>query len=340
MLMSEYLTVEQVAERLGVEYKTVYKLIRSGEIPAGKIGRVYRIRSEDLDAFFEASKRAVADEAGRSGLALLQGLRCGACGEAILSKLSVGGECLACGGEICQACWSIRKARQCANHDGTSGGREASGGGGLDAGGEIVRLRHSGAAVVTAAEALEAEEQFIRAFGERVGLLDELSDPLSGEIIVSRDARVRHQVEVTRQRGSDVPGNRVSRFAVRTGGWGKPKAGVVLEGRFFARPAILKSRGYDTDPIGEAELTGLLKILVNRAERSGCFNVVLVASPTGWSQAAGQMIAESGREGDNVDRNLGVVLWDSHGENVFINESDERLRPFWPLVVADGREAS
>jgi hypothetical protein len=186
---------------------------------------------------------------------------------------------------------------------------------------------------------LEAEEQFIRAFGERVGLLDELSDPISGEIIVSRDARVRHQVEVTRQRGSDVPGNRVSHFAVRTGGWGKPKAGVVLEGRFFARPAILKSRGYDTDPIGEAELTGLLKILVNRATRSGCFNVVLVASPTGWSQAAGQMISEPGSQGAFADRNLCVVLWDLHGENVFIDESDERLRPFRPLVAPERHEA-
>lgn len=338
--MSEYLTVEQVAERLGVEYKTVYKLIRSGEIPAGKIGRVYRIRSEDLDTFFEASKQAVADEAGRSGLAPLQGLRCGACGEAILSKLSVGGDCSACGKEICQACWSIRKARQCVSHDATPGGFKASGSGGLDAGGEIVRLRRSGAVVVTSAEALEAEEQFIRAFGERVGLFDELFDPLSGEIIVSRDARVRHQLEVTRQRSSDVPGNRVSRFAVRTGGWGKPKAGVVMEGRFFARPAVLKSRGYDSDPINEGELAGLLKILVNRAERSGCFNVVLVASPTGWSQAAGQMIVEPGREDMLADQNLGVVLLDSHGENVFINESDERLRPFWPLVAPNRSQES
>ncbi len=332
--MSEYLTVEQVAERLGVEYKTVYKLIRSGEIPAGKIGRVYRIRSEDLDAFFEASKRAVADQAGRSGLAPLQGLRCGACGEAILSKLSVGGECSACGGEICQACWSIRKARQCVSHDATSGGSKASAGGMSD-GGEIVRLRRSGALVITSAEALEAEGQFIRAFGERVGLLDELADPISGEIIVARDARVRHQLEITRQRGSDVPGNRVSHFAVRTGGWGKRKAGVVLEGRFFARPAILKSRGYDTDPIDEAELAALLKILVNRAERSGCFNVVLVASPTGWSQAAGQMIIEPGDRWVAADQNLGVVLWGSRGENVFMNESDERLRPFRPLIAPD-----
>jgi excisionase family DNA binding protein len=339
--MSEYLTVEQVAERLGVEYKTVYKLIRSGEIPAGKIGRVYRILSEDLDAFFEASKKAVADQAGRSGLAPLQGLRCGACGETILSKLSVGGECEACGGEICQACWSIRKTRQCVSHDATAGVRDTSGGGAVSDGGEIVRLRRSGALVVTAAEALEAEEQFIRAFGERVGLLDELPDPLSGEIIVARDARVRHQLEVTRQRGSDVPGNRVSRFAVRTGGWGKPKAGVVLEGRFFARPAVLKSRGYDTDPIDEAELTALLKILSNRAERSGCFNVVLAASPTGWSQAAGQMIVQLDSESISTDRNLGVVLWGSGGENVFINESDERLRPFGPLVAPDwGHESS
>jgi len=335
--MSEYLTVEQVAERLGVEYKTVYKLIRSGEIPAGKIGRIYRIHSADLDAFFEASKRAVADQAGRSGLTPLQGLQCGACGEAILSKLSVGGECSACGNEICQACWSIRKARQCTSHDASS----VSTGGAVPAvdGGEVARLRASGAVVVTSAEALQAEEWFIREFGQRVGLLDELCDPLSGETIVSRDARVRHQLEVSRQRGSDVPGNRVSNFAVRTGGWGKPKAGVVLEGRFFARPAVLKSRGYDAGPIDENELAGLLKILVNRAERSGCFNVVLAASPTGWSQAAGRMISQPGSPGAFADRNVCVVLWDLHEDKVFLNESDERLRSFRPLATPDRLDA-
>ncbi len=54
--MNTLLSLDQVAEILGVEYKTVYKLVRKGKLPAGKVGRVYRVKSEDLNSFFESSK--------------------------------------------------------------------------------------------------------------------------------------------------------------------------------------------------------------------------------------------------------------------------------------------
>lgn len=55
--MSKFLTLEEAAERLGVEYKTVDRFVRQGELPAGKVGRVYRIREEDLDGYFERQKQ-------------------------------------------------------------------------------------------------------------------------------------------------------------------------------------------------------------------------------------------------------------------------------------------
>ena len=110
--MGGYLTVEEAAERLGVEYKTVYRLVRGGEIPAGKIGRVYRIREEDLDAYFEQQKERIASEARRDAAAV-EGFRCGACGKQILSELSIGWRCKTTGKPICQACWSIKRIRSC-----------------------------------------------------------------------------------------------------------------------------------------------------------------------------------------------------------------------------------
>ena len=89
--MSKYLTVGEAASRLGVEYKTVYRLIRSGDIPAGKIGRIYRIREGDLSAFFDRQKQHVAAQAGRTGLTALEGRRCGACGNP-MRKRRRGGE--------------------------------------------------------------------------------------------------------------------------------------------------------------------------------------------------------------------------------------------------------
>jgi excisionase family DNA binding protein len=48
--MREIMTPEQVAEYLQLTTDTVYRLIRGKELGAVKIGRVYRIPREDVDA--------------------------------------------------------------------------------------------------------------------------------------------------------------------------------------------------------------------------------------------------------------------------------------------------
>ncbi|OFV83008.1 MAG: hypothetical protein A2W26_11295 [Acidobacteria bacterium RBG_16_64_8] len=53
----EVLTVEQAAEYLQIHKVTIYKYIRSGTLPAAKLGKVYRIFRRDLEALI-ASARA------------------------------------------------------------------------------------------------------------------------------------------------------------------------------------------------------------------------------------------------------------------------------------------
>ena len=45
------LTAGEVAEQLRVSTMTVYRLIRRGELPAVRVGRNYRVRSEDLEQY-------------------------------------------------------------------------------------------------------------------------------------------------------------------------------------------------------------------------------------------------------------------------------------------------
>ena len=52
----EVLTVEQAAEYLQIHKVTLYKYIRSGALPAAKLGKVYRIFRRDLEALVEASR--------------------------------------------------------------------------------------------------------------------------------------------------------------------------------------------------------------------------------------------------------------------------------------------
>lgn len=52
--MANMYTCEQVAQRYGVKTLTVWDWIRKKKLPAIKLGRDYRIRQEDLDAFERA----------------------------------------------------------------------------------------------------------------------------------------------------------------------------------------------------------------------------------------------------------------------------------------------
>ena len=51
--MNELLTVAEVAGLLRVSTMTVYRLIRTGELPAVRVGRNYRVRRADLDLYLQ-----------------------------------------------------------------------------------------------------------------------------------------------------------------------------------------------------------------------------------------------------------------------------------------------
>ena len=48
---TRYLTVAEVARTLRVSNMTVYRLVNSGELPAGRVGKSYRLREEDIDKY-------------------------------------------------------------------------------------------------------------------------------------------------------------------------------------------------------------------------------------------------------------------------------------------------
>ena len=50
------LTPAQVAERLQITERTVYGWLRRGTLPALKLGRLWRIRQDDLEAFLEGAR--------------------------------------------------------------------------------------------------------------------------------------------------------------------------------------------------------------------------------------------------------------------------------------------
>ena len=49
-----FLTPAEVADHLRVSSMTVYRLIKSGELRAARIGKSYRISEDDVDAYLAA----------------------------------------------------------------------------------------------------------------------------------------------------------------------------------------------------------------------------------------------------------------------------------------------
>jgi excisionase family DNA binding protein len=46
----------EASERLGVTLRTLYRLVDEGKLPAYKIGRVIRLKDNDLEAFIESAR--------------------------------------------------------------------------------------------------------------------------------------------------------------------------------------------------------------------------------------------------------------------------------------------
>ncbi|HEY3886595.1 MAG TPA: response regulator [Vicinamibacterales bacterium] len=56
MIDESFLTTEEVLEYLQVNLRTIYRLIKAGRIPAVRVGRQWRFRKRDIDAWLETQR--------------------------------------------------------------------------------------------------------------------------------------------------------------------------------------------------------------------------------------------------------------------------------------------
>jgi len=52
----EYLTVEEVAKKLKLSKITIYRMLKKGELPAVKFGKVWRVSGKKLSEMFNTDK--------------------------------------------------------------------------------------------------------------------------------------------------------------------------------------------------------------------------------------------------------------------------------------------
>ena len=101
-----YMSLEEVADMLGVTYQLIYRLVRSGELPAVRLGKLYRVSQDDLNSYLERSKSGTS------------GGTCSVCGTFYKTRDSLKNICTTEGCEepICFDCWTRLGVRSCNKH--------------------------------------------------------------------------------------------------------------------------------------------------------------------------------------------------------------------------------
>lgn len=102
-----YMSLEEVADMLGVTYQLIYRLVRAGELPAVRLGKLYRVSRTDLEHYLEKNKNAAA-----------AGGVCSVCGTFYRTRESLRQTCTAedCDEPICFDCWTRLGVRHCKKH--------------------------------------------------------------------------------------------------------------------------------------------------------------------------------------------------------------------------------
>ena len=109
-MVMKFYSLEEVAEIFGVNYQLIYKLVKSGELPSVRIGKMFRVSEAQLEAYMD-SQSVGAPASGENARV------CSRCGKQYYSALSITGQCRVCGAPLCRACIENDKAELCEIHE-------------------------------------------------------------------------------------------------------------------------------------------------------------------------------------------------------------------------------
>jgi len=322
MPVQTYLSIKEIAEQLGVEYKTIYRLIRRGEMAAAKIGGVYRLRQSDVDAFVEEQVAVTR----RKAEAMAEPTRCERCLRLIRSDSELGGICHldSCESVICLTCWTGSHL-YCRHHQPTLAERLA----------DAREARSAGAipVLVTAIEARRRELNFRNRFDRKIRAQRELPHPAESSLIRIRNWDDLHTFSDEADKVAELisspqldpaifhrsPINIRSRYITPRG---RAQRGLVIEGRTLSHLSTHVNAEFDTIPATAEEAIRILLEYTSEAEESGRFFVVGIASTTGWDDEAVNVIQGSDRGEAWAHRLIKPYLIDLEDRSTITSRTD------------------
>ena len=329
---SGLLKIPEAAQYLNVTRRWIYRRIWSGDLPASKVGGLYFIRRQDIDSLLEQGKLGGTGKLEPE--ALQSALKCGHCFRLLENDSLIGEVCRAenCEQLICTQCVA-EGDHFCVEHEPNKEQLWEQALGDFRQGGILL--------LVKASQARLREVNFIQRFQTRLSGIGTLQHPLTEELIpVSNwDAYLElgdEQAEVMRLMNkvvldadwlAKVPLNAWARYDLPVGK--KQRGGpVAVLARTFSPLAEMLQKGFATCALSAEVLTARLLSLGEEAQRSQILTLVLLASTTGWDQAARDLV--QGKEAGTAfaHRWMLVYLYDMETRQIIYNRQDSRLRGF------------
>jgi excisionase family DNA binding protein len=337
--MKEFLSIREVAEYLEVDYKTIYRLVQGGEIPAGKVGGVYRIRRQEVEDYFERQQQALTREAAKAqATADAAELKCGRCLR-LLVPHEVAGACEApdCETPICRTCWDEEPGSRCRVHVLSRGTRLRQAQDQV-AQGKVPLL-------LTSAEAHRREFLYLSRLEAKLRTQAQIHHPTTGRSVRVADwAAVETRVEeldrlrqamasyLDEMEAGLLPSN--SRYSYRLA------RGFGIEVAVYSDLATHLKQGFVTQPSSHTELFEQLRRAIDRAEAADSLTVLGLAATAGWGEEAVALIQGQGPAARPFyHRLVAPVLVDLANEALAFGRTDERLDQladlFSPEVAVD-----
>ncbi len=330
--LKPFLSIREASQYLGVEYKTLNRIVLSGKLPASKVGGVYRIKREDLDTYLDEQKLTTVRESFPS---------CGRCHRLIRNPEMAAGRCkhANCEALLCRVCWADERDRYCLEHKKSAELKLA------EARQQLTKREIS--VLVTAAEAREKELNFIGSFDNRVQQLREVISPVDGQRLHIKSWQDVHEeyseedsVTVSYRdpagitgRPAVLPRNLTSVYSLFNDRKAK-QSGFAVEATVFSHTRAYGEDGFDTKPASHAELIWLLEQTISSAKNHGALHIVGIASPTGWTPEARESIAGERMARGFSSKYIAPCLIDLANNSLTVNSSDNRIKQFISVFLS------
>jgi excisionase family DNA binding protein len=334
----EYLKIGEAARFLGVNPRTIYRRVWSGDLPAARIGGLYFIRKSDLEVLLSARRAEIPDEHQTDSAPL----KCSLCYRLLSSDSQIGEVCAAddCDEIICVDCVS-RGHHFCARHTPTLEQRIT----------EAEQRHKSGEfpLFVKASSARLREINFLNRLRTRLQSMNSFLHPVTGELIDVPDwssvlEQGDNRTEVMHLLGKVVIGtDTLSRMPLNTWLSGSPAlprgangGPVRIEMRVLSRLDEMVQNGFDSRPFTDDDLIPLLTRYSDETRQEKEVRLVLLASVTGWDPSARLLIQGSTDNKGSLPfahPSVMVYLFDLEKGDLIYNAQDDRILRYAELFV-------